>query len=79
MQSLDTKCKSLQIFQIHILKPLGKLIYETYQNHIWNQSLGIKNWVKGVKIVLERCGLLGTHLKKTDHTKCACNILNTNK
>ena len=72
---------ALQIkFWSQILKSPGKLIYNAYQEDIRNDSRGVKNWVTGVKIVLERCGL--THFWQNptipsnfNISKCVYNIL----
>ena len=54
----DLSVAVLQItFRSQILKSPGKPIYEAYQEHIRSDSIGVKNWVIGVKRVLERCGL----------------------
>ena len=73
----DAQCSGTTNFKIP-----GKLIYNAYQEDIRNDSRGVKNWVKGVKIVLERwdCGL--THFLQNQTipsnfniSKCVYNIL----
>ena len=72
---------ALQIkFWSQILKSPGKLIYNAYQEDIRNDSRGVKNWVTGVKIVLERCGLTHFWQNQTipsnfNISKCVYNIL----
>ena len=72
---------ALQIkFWSQILKSRGKLIYNAYQEDIRNDSRGVKNWVTGVKIVLERCGLTHFWQNQTiasnfNISKCVYNIL----
>ena len=72
---------ALQIkFWNQILKSPGKLIYNAYQEDIRNDSRGVKNWITGVKIVLERCGLTHFWQNQTipsnfNISKCVYNIL----
>ena len=79
--SLMLSVAALQIkFWSQILKSPGKLIYNAYQEDIRNDSRGVKNWVTGVKIVLERCGLTHFWQNQTipsnfNISKCVYNIL----